>query len=359
MRKVVLLIFLLALVSGCVAAPAAEEPTPTPLPTAIKPTYTVELGDMVIKTEIGGRVTPKSSKPVSFAMDGNVGNVYVAVGDYVEEGQLLADLDVLKDLENQWAEASAAAKYEETISNDTIKRAEIKLQIAQLTVDDLKAKGASATALQIAELQAELAQMDLDEIKANPTLHTAAAKVQDLERQMAAAQLNAPFAGYIIEAPNPGRAVKQTTAAFQIGDISQLEIGANVLEEDLQQLTEGMTVTVVFEGKPDKTAYTGTIRELPFPYGSGKNGNTEARIQLNVSPEQAGYQLGDRVLITAVLQEKHNIPWLPPAAIRTVGGHTFVVLQDGKREDVTLGLQTHDRVEITSGLTAGQVVIGP
>jgi hypothetical protein len=53
---------------------------------------------------------------------------------------------------------------------------------------------------------------------------------------------------------------------------------------------------------------------------------------------------------------------LPPQAIRDVGGRTFVLVQTEKsqqRVDVTLGLQTRDRVEITAGLTEGQVVVGP
>ena len=52
---------------------------------------------------------------------------------------------------------------------------------------------------------------------------------------------------------------------------------------------------------------------------------------------------------------------VPPAAIREVGGVTFVIVNPTsgpKRIDVEVGLQTADRVEITSGLEEGQVVIG-
>ncbi len=242
------------------AEPVAE-PTPTPLPTAVKPTFTVQRGDIVIKTELAGRAVPVDSKPVSFATEGNVGNLYVQVGDRVEEGRLLADLEALKDLETEWAKVSAEAKYEETISNNTIRRAEIKAQIAQLTLENLKAKGASPTEIQIAELQAELAQMDLDEIKANPALHTASIRAKELEQAMADAQLKAPVAGVIVEAPTPGKAVRPTAPAFQIGDVSRVELGAAAMEEDLKQLTEGTPVSIVFEGRSDKQVYPGTIRQ--------------------------------------------------------------------------------------------------
>ncbi|HTP06874.1 MAG TPA: efflux RND transporter periplasmic adaptor subunit [Anaerolineae bacterium] len=351
------------IVAGCSSsAEPTAVPTPTPLPTAVKPTFTVQRGEIMIKTDLEGRVVPVNSKPASFTTDGKIGNVYVQVGDRVEQGQLLADLDVMKDLEDQWAKASADAKYEEAVSNNTIKRTQIKLQIAQLTLEDLKAKGASPAEIQIADLQAQLAQMDLDEIKANPALHTASAKAQELERAMADAQLKAPLAGYIVSAPKSGQSVRAGNDAFLIGDVSQLEIGANATEDVLKQLTEGLTVTVAFEDNPNKQKYVGTIRQLPYPYGSGGNGATDVRISLAATPDQAGYKLGDRALMTAVLEDKPDILWLPPQAIRNVGGRTFVVAQDGKgqqRVDVTLGLQVYDKVEITSGLAEGQVVVGP
>jgi len=120
MRKIVVLfvlVIMLCIVVSCSASQPTEEPTPTPLPTAVKPTFTVQRGEIIIKTQLGGRMVPVNSKPANFAMDGNVGNLYVQVGDHVEQGQLLADLEALKDLETQWAKASADAKYEEAIPN--------------------------------------------------------------------------------------------------------------------------------------------------------------------------------------------------------------------------------------------------
>jgi macrolide-specific efflux system membrane fusion protein len=365
MRKLsvvfVFMFLLMAVVSCSSAGETAVEPTPTPLPTAVKPTFTVERGEITIRSDLAGRVVPVNSKPAAFEIDGKIGNVYVEVGDKVEEGQLLADLDSLKVLETEWATVSSEAKYEETVSNNTIERAEINLQIAQLALESLKARGANAADVQIAELQERLAQMDLDEIKANPVLHQASARAAELESAMADAQLKSPVAGYVVDAPKPGQAFKAGAGAFQIGDVSELEIGALATEDVLPQLIEGMPVSVVFEGTGNKEKYAGTIRQLPYPYGTG-SGSDEVRIVLDKTPEQGGYQLGDRVLISAILQDKSDILVLPPQAIRNIGGRTFVVVQDAagqRRVDVTLGLQVHDKVEILSGLTDGQVVVGP
>jgi len=361
MRKFVIIAALagLWLTAACAAAGSADDATPTPMPTAVRPTFTVQRGDIVVDVTVGGRVVPVESKPASFATDGTVGTVYVQVGDYVDKGQLLADLAALKDLEAQWAKVSAQAAYEQTLSNDTIQRAQIKLQIAQLTLDDLKRRRASQDQIQVATLQVQLAQMDLDETKADPSLHTAADQAAQLQQQMADAQLKAPLAGYIVGVSNTGQSVRAGASAFEIGDITHLELSALAKDEDLKQLAAGMPVTATLPD-PGAKPLTGVIRELPYPYGSGTDSGM-VRITLSLAPDKAGYKLGDQMAVRVEVQHRRGVLWLPPDAIRNLAGRTFVVLDTGDqpRVDIKLGVQTPDQDEVTSGLTEGQVVVGP
>ena len=72
--------------------------------------------------------------------------------------------------------------------------------------------------------------------------------------------------------------------------------------------------------------------------------------------------MGELATVIIVLEEKDDVIWLPPAAIRTFQGRSFVVVQgdDGsqRRVDVRLGIESDERVEILEGLEAGQTVIG-
>jgi len=134
-----------------------------------------------------------------------------------------------------------------------------------------------------------------------------------------------------------------------------------VLEEVLKQLTEGMTVTVVFAGKGTNSPSRRDPAAALSIWQRRQRRRSDS-CESDVSPEQGGYALGDRVIITAVLQQKDNILWLPPQAIRTVGGRTFIAVQEAdgqKRIEIAPGLQTHDRVEITGNVSEGQVVVGP
>lgn len=74
-----------------------------------------------------------------------------------------------------------------------------------------------------------------------------------------------------------------------------------------------------------------------------------------------GFTQGDLVRVTVELERKADVLWLPPQALRVFNGRSFAVVQDGdaqRRVDVTLGIQTQERIEIKEGLELGQVVVG-
>jgi multidrug efflux pump subunit AcrA (membrane-fusion protein) len=351
-------------VAGCNPAPAEEvEPTPTPFPTPVRPMFTVRRGDITRTATLAGRIAPVTSRELFFAMNGSVGKVYVEVNDAVEEGQLLADLVELGDLQAEWAAASEVAEQEALKNRHVIRRAEIEVEIAQLTLDLYRSQGRSPFEIRIQELEVERAQMALDEIEADPALHAADAKVNELEAKLAKAQLVSPVAGVVIAAVNEGRNVRTTTAAFVIGDTRNLEVSANAETDVLKEMTEGMDVTITLDGQPGRVL-TGTVRRLPYPYGSGESGSPDdtVRIRLHDSPAQGNYAINDRVQVEVVLAQKTGALWLPLEAVREAGGRTFVIVQteSGPRQvNVAVGVRTLDRIEIVEGLSEGQVVIGP
>jgi hypothetical protein len=51
--------------------------TPTPFPTAVRMTYVIYSGNIIISLELFGRVTPLALAVVNFQMDGQVGDVMV------------------------------------------------------------------------------------------------------------------------------------------------------------------------------------------------------------------------------------------------------------------------------------------
>ncbi len=354
-RRILILCIVLTLaLTGCGAGQAANGPTPTPFPTPVRPTFTVKRGDITVEAKFGGRVEPLALQTVYFQMDGQVGEVYANVNDVVKQGQLLGELAQAQELRAKAGETKRA-----------IRRAQIKLEIAKLTLEEYKAQNRSSYEIKIQELEVESAQMDLDEVLESLGINPDAPVTDELDAQVAKARAFSPADGTIISAVNVGRNVAKTTPAFVLGDPNKLEVvidlAVNSGDEQVKEMYEGMPVIVTTDNKPD-VKFNGTIRQLPSPYGTGPSDSEEIHVVLDTPPSTDTYQAGDKVRMIAQLASKQKVLWLPPDAIRQAGGRTFVIINSDsgpKRVDIEIGLQTRDMVEIVSGLTEGQVVVGP
>ena len=354
MKKKIVGIFIIVavLLAGCGGGQIVVETTPTPFPTPVRPTFTVARGDITVETTLGGRVSALALHTVFFEIAGQVSEVYVNVNDEVSEGQLLGELDVARELR---ANANETQRI--------IRRAQIDLEIAKLNLEQYESQGRSSTEIEIQKLQVELAQMNFDELMESMGIDPEAALTDELDAQVAQARAFAPADGTIISAVTVGRKIVPTTTAFILGDPASLEIIADLPagDNEVREMFEGMPVTVVVDARGG-VELTGTIRQLPSPYGTGASDEHVIHVVLDDAPSDNTYQIGDRVTVYVTLANKQGVLWLPPDAIRSAGGRTFVIVNSDsgpQRVDVELGLQTRDMIEIVSGLIEGQVVVGP
>jgi len=205
---------------------------------------------------------------------------------------------------------------------------------------------------------------DLD---ARIRLEDARFQVDDVRARLEETRLQAPVDARVIAlSVAAGQSVRAYQPVLILADPQHLAITAQPDTDTLASLREGQPVTITVPSRPG-LVLPGHIDQLPYPYGSGGKGkgtskDTTMRIRFDRDPIVQDFQMGDLVEVHVILARKENVLWLPPAAIRTFGGRTFVVVQEGnlrRRVNVTLGLQGRDRVEIRSGLEEGQVVIGP
>jgi len=355
-KRLAIVVFLLpiflGLLAGCGQGPGGGA-TPTPYPTLARVTYTVQRGDIVINAKLSGQIEPVAVKSVSFPMDGHVDHVYVQPNEAVTKGELLADLTELKDLEAKAQEIRRA-----------VERSQIDLDIAQTLLDKYKSGGFSTYDIKLQELNVQLAQLSLEETLGQYGLTDASTALDAIDAQVNAARVFSPLDGLIISEVVPAQVVTSDSVAFVIGDSNRLEAvttpDTSPPQDVLKMMFEGMPATVISNVNPD-LQMTGKIRQLPSPYGTGDSGNIIVRIVMDQPPSKNTYQSGDKVSVRVELANKKGVLWLPPAAIHQVGGRTFVIADAGlgpQRIEIEIGLQTQDKVEIVSGLTEGQIVIG-
>ena len=207
--------------------------------------------------------------------------------------------------------------------------------------------------------------MDFDELMQSLGIDPKAPVNDELDAQVAQARAFAPADGTIIAAVNVGRKVTPTTPTFVLGDPDKLEVVADLDpgkgDTEVKEMFEGMPAHLVTLDAKTDVKLTGTIRQLPSPFGTGESDDRSVYIVLETPPSTETYQTGDKVTVIVQLASKEDVLWLPPDAIRSAGGRTFVIVNSDsgpKRVDIETGLQTRDMVEIVSGLTDGQVVVG-
>ena len=273
--------------------------------------------------------------------------------------QAQAAYDKIAWRNDRGASPEAAALQQATL-NYTAAQATYDLALQEIATHSHQAK--------IAERQVDLAQISLDSLSGgvDPLLVNDVQRAQlamdKLKAAVSDAQIVAPIDGQVQLAfiLYEGTAVDAFKYVATVSDLTALEASAETISVPLDQVSLSMPATVSLISRPG-VAISGRVRQLPSTGMLGGDQNRDLRIALDTSDTEAGYVSGDLIRITIVLEQKPEVLWLPPAAIRTFEGRKFVVVQENsgqRRVDIKLGIESEDRVEIADGLTEGQIVVG-
>jgi RND family efflux transporter MFP subunit len=310
-------------------------PTAIPLPViAEKPTYQVQRGELSSELIFTGRIAPVDKQELAFGADGRVSKIYIRRGDEVTEDELLAELETGQD---EYALRRAQAN---------LKIAQLRLELARLQNPQTSEVNRINVAIQ--EQEVELAQIALDEI--NFTYD--------------GLRITSPIDGTVLSVSIlEGNTTEANKPVIVVANLDDLVVSANVSSDDLAGLAIGMKVTVSSIGQNIPVA-EGAIRALPYPYGNADTESTDGSVQvaLDQGPAQLGYEVGDMVSTSIILEQKADALWLPLQAVREFEGRYFVIVRDGEEErrvDVKVGIVDEHRIEITEGLAEGQIVVAP
>ncbi len=274
-----------------------------------------------------------------------------------------------------WRGDAGATSQAEDLERATLAFAKAEADYAS-AIQDTSTRRLNSSDFDIAlqELEVALAQLDLIEIQESidPRLRddrrSIELNIERIEAEIAEATLIAPFSGQLLSFNAiEGRAVQAFEPVAVLADPAELEVRADLIDSTMQKLSEDIPVLISPNNRPGETV-VGTIRLLPYPYGSGTSpieansrDDESTRVTIDNPAERDNFKQGSLVKVTVELERKDSVLWLPPQAIRTFSGRDFVVVQEGdiqRRVDVKVGIKSEERVEIEEGLTEGQTIIG-
>lgn len=211
MKKIYIVIIVMALFLSACAGTAQQTPIPTVALDSNNSSSNTQAGD-ANSVSASAILVPVKKADLAFANVGRVKAVNVKVGDQVTAGKVLVELDT-------------------TLLEAKVKEAEANLTAAQVQVNYLKRVGTDEVHLESAQADADRAQAVLD--SANATL-------------AAQSTLIAPFDGTVASVEiSPAETVVPGRVVITMGDFSRLQVETKDLSErDVPRVETGQTASV-------------------------------------------------------------------------------------------------------------------
>ena len=344
-------VILSAALSSCAILPTEDEPLAAPL---LKPyerrQYTLVAArrdDLVQTKTISCRCRPIREETYSFPVGGiYVGAAYVSVGDYVNAGDMLAELD-RKDILAQVEEAKLAVKrqeYELELAEDdsSIRREEYAL----------KSQWQGKPAEYAEHYEKAYADYEFGITYAEKKLEIAESKLDILQEMADERVIYATIDGVVSYAQrfSPGDRSVADEKAYTVSDASELIY--SVSGDDAQYFTPGE----IYSMKVSKS-YIDMLAVSPEEFGElAPNDLVIYFVPVDLTEGLASYGY-----IVVETKRRDNALYLPASAIIQVGDDKVVyrVGESGFREltPVETGVTISGKTEILAGLTEGDEVI--
>ncbi|ASA26241.1 efflux transporter periplasmic adaptor subunit [Paenibacillus donghaensis] len=285
-----------------------------------------------------------------------VTNWKVKNGDQVKKGDLLYTLDT-STLKNEIATQEATirkAKLEAELNSFVSQQNEETITVGVSEAERLKSLAAQETG-RISE--------DLNKVNAD----VQAREIAEKKKKIQSAIFQAPSSGIFLFESNsePPQLVTDNQYIGKIVNLNKLEFIALVGEQELFRIKAGMKVTVKMTASKDAklSGIVEKISKFATATSSKETASTQPpQFEVVISLESNELLIGGLSLNGEIETiRKENVTVLSNIAVIHEGDLSYVMLDKGngkiERKEIKIGLETTDKVEVLSGLKAGDTVV--
>ncbi|MFI7438093.1 efflux RND transporter periplasmic adaptor subunit [Micromonospora haikouensis] len=392
---------LLLLVAGGVWLLATSaDPTP-----ARPSTVAVDRGPVAVEVATSGTVAPATTRALGFSVVGTVQTISVRPGDVVRAGQRLAA--VADDDAATAAEAVDEAEDDLTEARDALARARedtadgaadcptgagvrpVALRSATATAPTPGASASSATASPAPTVTRSTpaptatggrsarpsasgptasapggtcagggAAGAADPIlQAQRRVNQAEASLAEARETLAGTTITAPIAGTVLSvAGKVGSEVGRGSTFITLADTFAMQVEARFPEADAVALAVGQQATLTLPDRPDRT-FPATVVQVD-PVGVSDGSLVRYGVVLSFTEAPQDLLVGQSAAVTVETAAVADAVRVPSTAVHDVAERTGTVRVgvEGTPRTVTVGLRGGRFTEVTSGLTAGELV---
>ncbi|EAJ5677306.1 efflux RND transporter periplasmic adaptor subunit [Campylobacter lari] len=339
-------------------------------------TYEVKKQDITQSIEAIGEVYAKTQVDVGAQVSGQITKLYVKLGDRVNEGDLIAQIDKDKqqndlDITKARLESAKANLESKKIALDIATKQyqrEQKLYAKKATsLENLENLKNTFYALRanVADLKAQTTQLEIS--------------LKNAQKDLAYTTITAPSKGEIINvAVEEGQTVnanQNTPSIVRLADLSEMEIRMQIAEADINKISVGKKVKFSILNEPDKK-YEATISSIDPANTTISDATSNTNLNSNSSTSTSAVYYYARVFVKndnnflrigmsteneIAIKTENNTLVIPTLAIKSdVSGYYVEILKANNisvKTPVKLGIKDSLNTQILDGINEGDLVI--
>ena len=315
-----------------------------------------------------GTLEGKNRLAISPRETGAIRKLYADQGDVVKAGTLLVEMDsddIVQQLKVAVAELTVAQAALQRIDAE-IRSARANLEYANTMFqrsEKLLSSNAESRSTYDKNRQnklvakAELEQAEKRRIEAEATLAKHQAQIAYYKTKLSETRLAAPFDALIVRRNREqGAIVNPGVSIIDIVDTSAIWASVWVDETQIALLQTGLAVDVVFRAFPNQR-FTGKICRL---WRETDRETREYKVDIALDKLPPNWTLGQRLEVYIKVSKPENCVNIPANLVSWKNNQPFVLaVVDGKitERPVKLGIRSQNKVEIISGLQAGDKIV--
>jgi HlyD family secretion protein len=383
---------------------------------AVERTVTVRRGSIAVVINATGKVIADQVVEVKSKAGGEVVGVFAELGDRVEKGQLLVELDPsdeersvtiveaqLRQQQARLASARSGLELARSTHRSSLETTSSDLESAQAALDEAKRRyerqrdlfnqGGSISAQELdtaraASIQAEatlssakaraadaqqqkyvIEQREQDINQAEAELSILQVQLDQSKERLSETRIVAPISGVLTEKlVEVGQVISSAlsnvgggTTLLKVSDVGRLYIEASVDEVDIGQISPDQRAIVTADAFPAEQ-FVGRVERVA-PVGENVNNVVVFNVQLEISGTGLeSLKPGMTVNVAIEAGVRDNALLLPVQAIYYEGDQAYVLRDDNPSEEKATrvyfagGLTDGLTIEVLDGLVEGEVL---
>ena len=335
-------------------------------------TEEVKRGKIAQTVSATGEISATNLVDVGAQVSGQIKKMHVKIGDVVKEGDLIAEIDNVTQVNEVNTRKAQLQTYQAQLES-----AQVALKIAQRKYSRYKSL-ASADAVSKEEFEATEDSLATNRAKIKElqsSIRQTQIAINTAEKDLGYTRITAPSAGTVVSlVVEQGQTINSSQTSptvVQIADLTSMTNKMQIAEGDATKVKAGQTVNFTILSEPDTpisakldsidpglttmsqgsySRSTDTTSNAIYYYARATVPNPEGKLAIGMTTQN-----------TVEIASADNVLMVPTVAIKTKDGKKFVRVMEANNQavdrEIQTGLKDSMNTEVKSGLNEGEKVV--